>query len=96
MSEKVTKIPDNELARVVEARNKLANATAAAEKAVQDARVVELEYRVLVQGIYLANSLPAAARIDPETGNVTWPEDLPKADVTEKSESDRESEDGTE
>lgn len=72
---KTTKISVDKLSGVIEARGKAANAAAAADSAVKDARVLELEYKVQLQQLFLENGLDPKCNVDITTGVVTWPEE---------------------
>lgn len=81
MSERIERIGKEELTSIVTARNSALESSAAAEKAVNQAKILELEYRVLVQQIFLANNLKADCRVDQDTGIVTWPSETVQPDT---------------
>jgi hypothetical protein len=78
MSNKVTKISKEELEQIVTSRAKLSEVTSKLEALEKEVRIMGLEYRILVQNVYLTNKLEAGCQINQETGVVTWPEDEPE------------------
>lgn len=82
--EKVTKISDRELAAIQNLKNRALLVTTQAEKALAEARVVELEYKNAIQSIFLSNGLDTKCEINDETGVVTWPKEEVKEEAEEK------------
>lgn len=72
---KVTEISKEQLAPIVTARAKTLELAAAAEQAIKDARMAELEFKVQIQQLYLEKGLDSNCRVDINTGAVTWPEE---------------------
>jgi hypothetical protein len=70
---KIEKLDKEHLDLILVARDKAAAASAEAEKLVSAARIAELEFRVTVQEVFLANGLDPNCRVDQTTGNITWP-----------------------
>jgi hypothetical protein len=73
--EKLTQLSKEVLTTIETARVKAVNLASEADKAIANAKVAELEYRVIVQQVYLSNKLDAECKIDPTTGVITWPEE---------------------
>ncbi len=71
---RITEISKEQLAPVVTARTKTIELAQAAEQAIKDARMAELEFKVLIQQLYLEKGLDSNCRVDINTGVVTWPE----------------------
>ncbi len=88
MTTRITEISKEQLAPVVTARTKTIELAQAAEQAIKDARMAELEFKVLIQQLYLEKGLDSNCRVDIGTGFVTWPEvEVQEAPVEEvKSE----------
>lgn len=74
MTEKVTQINKEALEPVITARAKAVDLAQAAEQAMKDARLAELEFKVQIQQLYLEKQLDQNCRVDITTGAVTWPE----------------------
>jgi len=75
--EKITQIDLKEMEPIVNARTKAIESADAAEKTLKDARLAELEFKVLVQQLYLNKSLDANCKVDISSGTVTWPDTSP-------------------
>ena len=71
---KVTQISKEDMEPIVTARTKAIEAAAVAEKALKDARLAELEFKVQIQQLYLAKGLNPGCRVDISTGDVAWPD----------------------
>lgn len=84
---KITEISKEQLAPIVTARSKTIELAQAAEQAIKDARMAELEFKVQIQQLYLEKSLDQNCRVDINTGVVTWPED-PLESVVEEQKSE--------
>lgn len=76
---KVTEIKREELVPVISARAKAVELAQAAEQAMKEARVAELEFRVQVQQLYLEKGLNPTCKVDLATGIVSWAEDVTPA-----------------
>lgn len=74
MTTRITEIGKEQLAPIVTARTKTIELAQAAEQAIKDARMAELEFKVQIQQLYLEKGLDANCRVDINTGVVTWPE----------------------
>lgn len=74
MTTRVTEISKEQLAPIVTARTKTIELAQAAEQAIKDARMAELEFKVQIQQLYLEKGLDSNCRVDIGTGVVTWPE----------------------
>jgi hypothetical protein len=70
---KVTQISKEDMEPIVAARAKAIEAASVAEKALKDARLSELEFKVQIQQLYLAKGLAQNCRVDVSTGTVEWP-----------------------
>lgn len=84
---KITEISKEQLAPIVTARSKTIELAQAAEQAIKDARMAELEFKVQIQQLYLEKGLDQNCRVDINTGVVTWPED-PLESVVEEPKSE--------
>lgn len=71
---RVTQISKEEIEPVVAARGKVMESAAAAEKALKDAKLAELEFKVQIQQLYLSKGLDQNCRVDISTGMVSWPD----------------------
>jgi hypothetical protein len=71
---KVTQISKEDMEPIVAARAKAIEAASVAEKALKDARLSELEFKVQIQQLYLVKGLDPNCRVDVSTGSVAWPE----------------------
>jgi hypothetical protein len=71
---RVTEISKEQLAPIVTARTKTIELAQAAEQAIKDARMAELEFKVQIQQLYLEKGLDSNCRVDINTGAVTWPD----------------------
>jgi hypothetical protein len=78
MTTKVTEISKEALQPVVAARSKAVDLAKAAEDAMKDARLAEMEFKVQIQQLYLEKGLHPDCRVDITNGNVTWPEQKPE------------------
>ena len=67
---KVIQINKDELEPVATARTKAVEAAQAAEKALKDARLADLEFKVQIQQLYLSNGLDVNCRVDLFSGVV--------------------------
>jgi hypothetical protein len=87
---KIIQLSKEELEPIVNARSKSIDATNVAEKAIKDARLAELEFKVAVQQLYLEKGLNLNCNIDITNGSVTWPceEMLQQAETRSASDSD--------
>lgn len=74
---KLTQVNKEELEPIITSRSKAVEAAQIAEKALKDARLAELEFKVQIQQLYLNNNLDANCRVDISTGEVAWPEEAP-------------------
>lgn len=84
MTTKATQIDKEALEPVIAARTKAVDLAQAAERAMKDARLAELEFKVQIQQLYLEKQLDQNCRVDINTGVVTWPEENPEEEkVTE-------------
>jgi hypothetical protein len=83
--DKVTQISKEDMAPVLESRAKALDAAGAAERALKDARLAELEFKVQIQQLFLSKGLDPNCKLDTTTGNVAWPEEgtEPAAQQTE-------------
>jgi len=72
---RVTQITKEEMEPVVSARAKALEAASVAEKALKDARLAELEFKVQIQQMYLAKGLDPNCKVDISTGTITWPDE---------------------
>ncbi|MCK9567825.1 hypothetical protein M0R72_02595 [Candidatus Pacearchaeota archaeon] len=72
---RVTQISKEELEPVVQARGKAVEAAQNADKALKDARLAELEFKVQIQQLYLAKNLDANCRVDISNGVIAWPDE---------------------
>jgi hypothetical protein len=84
MTTKVTEISKGALQPVVVARSKAVDLAKAAEDAMKDARLAEMEFKVQIQQLYLENGLHQNCRVDITTGKVSWPEPEPEVEETPK------------
>lgn len=82
MTEKVTQINKEALQPVITTRTKAVDLAQAAEQAMKDARLAELEFKVQIQQLYLEKGLDQNCRVDINTGDVTWPEPAGESDAT--------------
>lgn len=71
---RVTQISKEDMEPVVAARAKAMEAAAVAEKALKDARLAELEFKVQIQQLYLVKGLDPNCRVDISNGTVAWPD----------------------
>jgi hypothetical protein len=71
---KVTQISKEDMEPIVVARAKAVEAATLAEKALKDARLSELEFKVQIQQLYLVKGLDPNCRVDVSTGSVAWPD----------------------
>jgi hypothetical protein len=74
---RVTQISKEELEPVISARAKAVDAAQNADKALKDARLAELEFKVQIQQLYLAKNLDANCKVDISNGVVAWPDENP-------------------
>lgn len=72
---RVTQISKEEMEPIVTARAKAMEAAATAERALKEARLAELEFKVNIQQLYLMKKLDANCRVDISNGSVTWPDE---------------------
>jgi len=72
---RVTQISKEDMEPSVAARTKAMEAAQAAEKALKDARLAELEFKVQIQQLYLVKGLNADCKVDISNGTVAWPEE---------------------
>jgi hypothetical protein len=72
---RVTQITKEEMEPVVTARAKALEAASVAERALKDARLAELEFKVQIQQMYLAKGLDPNCKVDISTGTITWPDE---------------------
>jgi hypothetical protein len=72
---KTMQISKEEMEPIVAARSKVLEAAGVAEKALKDARLAELEFKVQIQQLYLAKGLDPNCKVEITTGTVTWPEE---------------------
>lgn len=79
---RITEINKEQLQPIVTARTKTIELAQVAEQAIKDARMAELEFKVMIQQLYLEKGLDSNCRVDINTGVVTWP-DVP-AEVVEE------------
>jgi len=77
MTTKITQVNKEALAPVVTSRQKAIDLAQAAEQAMKDARLAELEFKVQIQQLYIEKGLDINCRVDISTGVVTWPEETP-------------------
>jgi hypothetical protein len=71
----VASIEENDLQVITTAKQRAISAAQQAEKVVAEAKVAELEYRNVVQQVFLKYGLSLQDRIDENTGLITRPED---------------------
>lgn len=71
---RVTQISKEDMEPVVAARAKAMEAAGVAEKALKDARLAELEFKVQIQQLYLVKGLDPNCRVDISNGAVAWPD----------------------
>jgi len=83
---RVTQISKEEMEPVVVARGKAMEAASLAEKALKDAKLAELEFKVQIQQLYLAKGLDPNCRVDISTGQISWPDQNPVAGEPEADE----------
>jgi hypothetical protein len=76
---KVTEINKEALEPVLVARDKAVELAQAADRAMKEARLAELEFKVQIQQLYLEKGLDSNCRVDITTGVVTWPEEQAEA-----------------
>jgi len=74
---RITQISNAELEPVITARGKAVEAAQNADKALKDARLAELEFKVQIQQLYLAKGLDANCKVDISNGAVAWPDEAP-------------------
>jgi hypothetical protein len=71
---RITQISKEDMDTVVDARAKAVEAATVAEKALKDARLAELEFKVQIQQLYLVKGLDPNCRVDITSGSITWPD----------------------
>ena len=71
----VASIEENDLQVITTAKQRAISAAQQAEKVVAEAKVAELEYRNVVQQVFLKYGLSLQDRIDETTGLITRQED---------------------
>jgi len=76
---KTTQVSKESLDPISGARQKAIDLANAAERAIKDARMAEMEYKILIQQLYLDNRLVTDCRVDLASGVVTWPEEPTEA-----------------
>jgi len=76
---KTTQVSKESLDPISVARQKAIDLANAAERAIKDARMAEMEYKILIQQLYLDNRLVTDCRVDLASGVVTWPEEPTEA-----------------
>ena len=77
---RVTQISKEELEPVVQARGKAVEAAQNADKALKDARLAELEFKVQTQQMFLEKGLDPNCRVDISNGTIAWPEEAVPAE----------------
>jgi hypothetical protein len=92
MTTKVTEISKEALQPVVAARAKAVDLAKAAEDAMKDARLAEMEFKVQIQQMYLEKGLHQDCRVDITTGRVTWPEQKSEVEAPKKKRTPKKSE----
>jgi hypothetical protein len=81
---KIVQIIKEDIEPIVAARAKVLEVAGIAEKALKDARLAELEFKVQIQQLYLAKGLDMNCKVDITTGTVTWPDEpqeIPSEDL---------------
>jgi hypothetical protein len=68
-------IDKEELVPVINARTKAIEAATIAEKAVNNAKMADMEFKLSIQQLYIEKGLLQGCRVDITTGGVAWPED---------------------
>lgn len=81
---KVTEISKEALQPVVAARTKAVDLAKAAEDAMKDARLAEMEFKIQIQQLYLEKGLHQDCRVDINSGTVTWPEEMVEESAPKK------------
>ena len=95
---KVTEINKEALGPVLAARDKAVQLAQEADRAMKEARLAELEFKVQIQQLYLEKGLDSNCRVDITTGAVTWPpeeevkaeEETPKKKRAPKKKAEKE------
>lgn len=77
---KITEIDKESLSKITEARTKAIELAQAAKEVMKDARIGELEFKNVINEVYIKNGLDKSCNIDINTGIITWPEDKPLED----------------
>ena len=72
---RITEISKEDMEPIVTSRTKAIESASVAEKALKDARLAELEFKVQIQQLYLAKGLDPNCKVDISTGVVSWPGD---------------------
>jgi hypothetical protein len=72
---KTTKVEVEELKSIIDARTKGVETATVAERAVKDARIAELEYKLQLQQFFLERGLDPRCNVDISTGVISWPEE---------------------
>jgi hypothetical protein len=73
---RITQISKKDMEPVLAIRAKAMEAAGIAEKALKDARLAELEFKVQIQQLYLVNGLDPNCRLDIANGAVVWPDTI--------------------
>lgn len=68
---KEEKVDDEDLKNMLAAKEKVQQAVNVANRATNDARIADLEYKVMVQHIFIKNNLSFNDKIDDATGVIT-------------------------
>lgn len=74
---KVTILGKASVNLIATSRAKAIELAQAAQTAIKDARIAELEFKNTIQQVYIENGLDNKCNISLETGQVTWPEEEP-------------------
>lgn len=75
MDEEKEYISKDELGNILVAKNKVIQLAQAATKANDEVKIADLEYRVVVQHVFIQHNLTVDDKIDDATGEITRLED---------------------
>ncbi len=82
------KISDKDLHKISNAKHKVELAVLTAQKATLEAKLADVEFRSLVQQIFIEYNLGEADRIDDATGQITRMVKEEDIEMTEEEESE--------
>jgi ribosomal protein L3 len=83
---RITQISKKDMEPVLAIRAKAMEAAGIAEKALKDARLAELEFKVQIQQLYLVNGLDPNCRLDIANGAVVWPDTIAEEEGPDNKE----------